>query len=215
MCKCACPFSGFSLYSQRGDGWMAFCLFAVSLLRCFVFFCFFFFFSIRQITRHAIYSSLLGVVLITCWGFQTWKIHIAQLLFHKCWVARQSSAMLNQIHAWNLYKRSVSHKGTRHQKAPVQKYGRSLNSDLLERRPPLSPWATFHRSGAKTKHTAFPFRREHTQQSIFCPMTSNPPEIWWHFIDGLHLAGRLRNKGRWERREEGEKEEGWCWWRGW
>lgn len=43
-------------YILSGDGWMALCLLAVSLLRCF---------SIH-ITRHAIYRSLLGMVLITC-----------------------------------------------------------------------------------------------------------------------------------------------------
>lgn len=49
-------------YIRRGAtvGWLSVCL----LLVCCV--VFFIFFSIRQITRHAIYSSLLGVVLITC-----------------------------------------------------------------------------------------------------------------------------------------------------
>lgn len=43
-------------YILSGDGWIALCLFAVSLSSCF---------SIR-ITRHAIYRSPVGMVLITC-----------------------------------------------------------------------------------------------------------------------------------------------------
>lgn len=55
----------------------------------------------------------------------------------------------------------------------------------------------------ETKHTAVPFRlprREHSTKH-FCPMTSNPPEIWWHFIDGLHLVRQVKIEGWWERRK--------------
>lgn len=48
-------------YILSVDGWMAFCSLVVSLLHCF-----FFFFSSVHITRHAVYRSLPGTVLITC-----------------------------------------------------------------------------------------------------------------------------------------------------
>ena len=52
---------GFHYILRGGDGWMAFCLFAVSLLRCFVFFVCFFFNSSNHKTCYLQLSSWRGI----------------------------------------------------------------------------------------------------------------------------------------------------------
>lgn len=174
-------------------GWLSVCL----LLVCCVVF-----FSIH-IARHAIYRSLLGIVLITCWGFQTWRYTFCNCYFTKCWVACQSSARLNNVHAWNLYKRSVSHKETSISPTPVEEYGWTFKqSDLLEHKRVCFLRATFHRSEQQDS-LSFQTATEHIQHSIFVLWPLTPPEIWWHFIDGLNLARRVRIEGRRGRGEGG------------
>lgn len=83
-------------YSLRGDGWIALCLFAVWLLSVFIF--------PIHFTRHAIYSSLL---LITCWGFQTWKYTFYSCYFTGVeWRVNPPPALtiyMNEIHISGLF----------------------------------------------------------------------------------------------------------------
>lgn len=118
------------------------------------------------------------------------KIHILQLLFHKCWVACQSSARLNNIHAWNLYKHSVSHRETnikRPSLTSVEEYGWSLTSVICLSMSVL-PNASCELPSidqSKTKHTAFPFRvPQSTLNRTFLSYDLKPPRDlmafhWW------------------------------------
>lgn len=114
------------------------------------------------------------------------KIHIPQLLSHKCWVACQSSARLNNTHAWNLYKQSVSYRETNIKKSLHQHLLKNINikaSDLLERQHV----AVNYLPSIRAKQNAQPFlpvcHRTHST-GHFCPLTSNPPRDlvafhWW------------------------------------
>lgn len=109
----------FIIFSVAMVGWLL-CLFAVSLLlRCF---------SIHHQTCYLPHSSWHGIDYLL--RISNMKIHILQLLSHKCWVASQSSARLDKLHAWNLYKQSVSHNDTsimRPSRTSSEEYGWTLN----------------------------------------------------------------------------------------
>lgn len=187
-------------YILTGDAWMASCLLAASLL------CWVFFSNSHHKTCYLPLSSRHDIDCLL--RISNMKMYILQLLFHKCWVAWQSPARLNNVHVWNLRKKTEE---------SVEEYGWTLSKVICLSTMARVAWATFYPS-IRARQNTQPFlsgceRTRSTQH--FCPVTSNPPEIWWHFIDGLHLTGWLRMEGQWERGRKEKRRRGRGGWQRW
>lgn len=163
----------------NGGGWMAFCLFAVSLLR---------YFSVHY-TRHAIYRSFLGMVLITCWGFQTWTYTFYNCYFTNVdWHANLLQGLtmyMHEIHISGLFHTN-KHAFKRPLLTSVEEYGWTL-SKVICLNTSMLPHASCGPPSASIGAAEQPFLSDcpgaHSTEH-FCPVTSNPPQR----SDGISLV---------------------------